>query len=213
MTAVANDRAGDNLLLLPPRELPYVLQEVCELVRDGCRSEIVLQWSEGHLLFRADENTDSLDFEFHPGEFVPSPDHCSFSPSKSLSGREREVLKELAEGPKTKQQLGAPARLLGAATREDFGKQGGGLLERDLIRATGKRVKRSLQYEITPAGRNALAVASWKELLGKECGWTWVAINQQGYCDGVMLSFDGIVPTVLLHVIASSIEVFSIRSG
>ncbi len=50
----------------------------------------------------------------------------------------------------------------------------------------------------------------WDGVLGKECGWTWVGINQQGYTDSVILSFAGIVPTVLLHVIASSIHVFSI---
>jgi hypothetical protein len=51
----------------------------------------------------------------------------------------------------------------------------------------------------------------WHALLGSTFGWGWVAINQQGYCDGVLLSFDGIVPTLLLSVIASSITVSRIQ--
>jgi len=52
--------------------------------------------------------------------------------------------------------------------------------------------------------------ASWKNQLGSECDWTWTAVNQQGYMDSILLSFDGVVPTVLLHGIATSIEVLSI---
>jgi hypothetical protein len=211
MTVIASHLAGDNLLLLPAREAPYLLQDVYEFVKDGCRSEIVLQWSEGYLLFRADEDTDSLEFDFHHGKFEPSGDHDPLGSYEGLSDSERDVLNELAKGPKTKQQLGARAKLLGAFTREDFGKQGGGLLRRSLV--TGKRLGRNIQYEITTSGRKALAAAPWKRLISKECGWTWMAINQQGYCDSAMLSFDGIVPTVLLHVIASSIELFTITRG
>ena len=47
----------------------------------------------------------------------------------------------------------------------------------------------------------------WKSLVGTVFGWGWVTINQQGYCDGVLLSFDGLVPTVLLCVLGSSIVV------
>ncbi|MCE9532863.1 MAG: hypothetical protein K8T89_17330 [Planctomycetes bacterium] len=140
MTSVATIPAGDNLLLLPPRESPYLLQDVYELVRDTCRTEIVLQWAEDYLLFHADEDTDSIGFELHPGEFSPTSHHGSYRADEGLT-------------------------------------------------------------------------APWKKFIGKECGWTWVAHNQQGYCDSVMLSFDGIVPTLLLHVIASSIEVFSINAA
>ncbi len=211
MTVLASHLAVDNLLRLPAREAPYLLQEVYESVKDECRSEIVLQWSEGYLLFRADEDTDSLDFDFHPGKFEPSADHGSFGSYEGLSDSEWDILKELVKGPKTKQQLGATAKILGATTRDGFGKQGGGLQGRGLI--IGKRLGRNIQYEITATGQKALAVVPWKRLIGKECGWTWMALNQQGYCDSAMLSFEGIVPTVLLHAIASSIELFTIRRG
>ena len=50
----------------------------------------------------------------------------------------------------------------------------------------------------------------WKNYIGKECGWTWLAVNQQGYLDSALISFDGIQPSIMLHAIASSIEVFTI---
>lgn len=55
-------------------------------------------------------------------------------------------------------------------------------------------------------GADASASEPWKDLIGKHFGWGWVTINQQGYCDGVLLSFDGIIPQVLLNVVASSID-------
>ena len=63
----------------------------------------------------------------------------------------------------------------------------------------------------SPAGgMDAGHLEPWNKFLGKCFGWGWVTINQQGYCDGVLLSFEGIVPQVFLHVIASSIKVGSI---
>jgi len=47
----------------------------------------------------------------------------------------------------------------------------------------------------------------WKSLIGTVFGWGWITINQQGYCDGVLLSFDGLLPTIMLCVIGSSITV------
>ena len=42
----------------------------------------------------------------------------------------------------------------------------------------------------------------------KTFGWGWVAIDQQGYCDGLLLSFEAIVfPEIVLNVVASSIKV------
>lgn len=46
----------------------------------------------------------------------------------------------------------------------------------------------------------------WSTFIGKTFGWGWVTINQQGYCDGVLLSFDDITPQVMLNVVASSIK-------
>jgi hypothetical protein len=53
-------------------------------------------------------------------------------------------------------------------------------------------------------------VDPWNNLIGKPFGWGWVTVNQQGYCDGLLLSFGGIVPQVLLNVIASSIKIAAI---
>lgn len=50
----------------------------------------------------------------------------------------------------------------------------------------------------------------WRQYVGKECGWTWFGWNQQGYLDMVLISFDGIEPSILLQTIASSIKVFTI---
>ena len=50
----------------------------------------------------------------------------------------------------------------------------------------------------------------WKRYVGRDCGWTWFGWNQQGYLDTVLLSFNGIKPSVLLQTIGSAIEVFTI---
>jgi Family of unknown function (DUF6334) len=68
------------------------------------------------------------------------------------------------------------------------------------------------ELQPAPALRDLSAKAPWNRWIGKECGWTWVAVNQQGYWDCVLMSFDGIVPTVLLHGLASSIDVMTIVS-
>lgn len=53
----------------------------------------------------------------------------------------------------------------------------------------------------------------WRPLIGKQFGWGWITVNQQGYCDGVMLSFEGIRPRILLSVAASSLHTFQIVEG
>jgi hypothetical protein len=50
----------------------------------------------------------------------------------------------------------------------------------------------------------------WNNFIGRPFGWGWITINQQGYCDGLLLSFGGIVPQLVLNVIASSIKVSAI---
>jgi hypothetical protein len=47
----------------------------------------------------------------------------------------------------------------------------------------------------------------WKRFIGKPFGWGYVVVNQQGYCDGLLLGFGDIRPKVLLQVLASSIDV------
>ena len=46
----------------------------------------------------------------------------------------------------------------------------------------------------------------WSRFVGEPFGWGWIAMNQQGFCDGVLLSFQGITPEVLLNVVASSLK-------
>ncbi len=49
--------------------------------------------------------------------------------------------------------------------------------------------------------------------VGAEFGWSWLAWNQQGYCDSALLSFGGITPGIVIHVIASSIRVYGISAA
>jgi hypothetical protein len=69
---------------------------------------------------------------------------------------------------------------------------------------------RSMPFRPTKRWVSLRSAEPWKKCDGKECGWTWLAVNQQGYLDTVLISFDGIVPTVMLQAIASSVEVFTI---
>lgn len=204
MIAIADNRLRDSLTLLPEREEPYRLEAVYELFKDRCRSEIVLQFDGGFLQVRAEEEDDTIGFDFHSEEFERSREHRSLV---SLSDAEIKVLAQVARVPALKGQNGIPANVAGAAIRPGYGKHGG-LLKRRLI--SSRMIGRKVLYEITTSGRRALASAVWNKLIGKNCEWSWVAWSQQGYRDSIMLSFDGIVPTVLLSVCASSIEVFSI---
>jgi Family of unknown function (DUF6334) len=50
----------------------------------------------------------------------------------------------------------------------------------------------------------------WSKLIGLKFGWGSLVINQQGYVDGVLLSFSGIEPQLLINVVASSLKVMQI---
>jgi hypothetical protein len=47
----------------------------------------------------------------------------------------------------------------------------------------------------------------WQNFIGRSFGWGWAIVNQQGYCDGLLLSFNGLFPRLILNVAASSIKV------
>ena len=47
----------------------------------------------------------------------------------------------------------------------------------------------------------------WAGLLAKPFFWGWIALNQQGYLDGILIIFDGVIPQVLRTVAASSNKV------
>jgi Family of unknown function (DUF6334) len=59
--------------------------------------------------------------------------------------------------------------------------------------------------------RRVGAESPWSRLVDKACGWTWLAVNQQGYWDTALISFDAVVPNVLLNVMASSLYVFEVK--
>lgn len=50
----------------------------------------------------------------------------------------------------------------------------------------------------------------WKPFIGQRFGWGYILVNQQDYCDGVLLGFGDILPKVLLQVVASSIKIRAI---
>ena len=54
------------------------------------------------------------------------------------------------------------------------------------------------------------AAHPWGDFIGREFGWGWVSINQQGYLDGLVLSFGGILPQLLVTVLASSLKVLAV---
>ena len=132
MNDLARHPQNADPLLLPPREAPYVLNDVLEKIVYGFRAELIFNLSDCFLRFGVDIDTDTITSQFQPSPF----------------------------------------------------------------RGKGFRSIRNAK--------------PWKKYVGKECGWTWFAWNQQGYLDSVLMSFDGIEPNVLLHTIGSSIEVFMI---
>ena len=63
--------------------------------------------------------------------------------------------------------------------------------------------------EITPES-DVSHLPLWEPFIAKPYGWGYAVVNQQGYCDGLLLSFGDIRPKVLLQVMASSIDVNAI---
>ena len=47
----------------------------------------------------------------------------------------------------------------------------------------------------------------WDQFIGRRFCWGWMAIDQQGYLDSILLSFDIIFPNLILNVAASSIDI------
>ena len=60
---------------------------------------------------------------------------------------------------------------------------------------------------LPPGSVEVSQLAPWKDYVGVPFGWGWITVSQQGYCDGVLLSFGGIFPQVVLSVVASSIKI------
>ncbi|MBC6981362.1 DUF6334 family protein [Caulobacter sp. 17J80-11] len=58
-----------------------------------------------------------------------------------------------------------------------------------------------------PGGDDWVEVEELADCIGREIGWSWSAINSQGYWDLFALAFDGIVPNVAFLGMASTIDV------
>jgi hypothetical protein len=52
---------------------------------------------------------------------------------------------------------------------------------------------------------------AWSKYIGKEFSTGWLTVNQQGFADGALLSFDDVVPEVGLNVVAGAFEFLEIR--
>src|SRR5258708_5141879 len=64
----------------------------------------------------------------------------------------------------------------------------------DTIRVTAGDVMEAAGAEYVDLSSTAF----WRDFTGQQFGWGWIVTNQQGNCDGAMLSFGGISPQVLL---------------
>jgi hypothetical protein len=133
MIATASQNSSLDPLLLPDRDEPYQLQDVFERRVYGLRDEIILDFGDCFLRFKAEPDYDTITACFHG-------------------------------------------------------------------RAFGS--KRGYQ--------NIGSAPPWRRFLKKNCGWTWSARSQQGYWDTILISFDAVIPNVLLYVMASSIFVGTI---
>jgi hypothetical protein len=72
----------------------------------------------------------------------------------------------------------------------------------DTIRVTAGDVMEAAGAEYVDLSSTAF----WRDFTGQQFGWGWIVTNQEGNCDGAMLSFGGISPQVLLEVVASSLK-------
>src|SRR5262245_36004264 len=106
----------------------------------------------------------------------------------SLSLNTAEILREVYEGEtdqcRDRLILLFTTKLLVFQANEDD----------DTISISAKSVAGFDPHGLSPKGRSPI----WRPFIGKPFGWGWVTINQQGYCDGALLSFGGLDPSVFL---------------
>jgi hypothetical protein len=62
-------------------------------------------------------------------------------------------------------------------------------------------------------GDDASQSLPWKDFVEQEFGWGWVTVNQQGYLDGLILSFGGIMPQLVVTVVASSLKLSRVTTA
>jgi hypothetical protein len=69
-------------------------------------------------------------------------------------------------------------------------------------------VNESLTPQLLREANEISHSAPWAAFIGKSFGWGWLALNQQGYPDMLLLSFESVVfPEVVVNVVASSIKI------
>ena len=88
--------------------------------------------------------------------------------------------------------------------------------ERNTLTVAANSEDDSVELSVTnSSGRlpahNASEREPWVTFIREPFGWGWLTLNQQGYCDGVLLSFRGIIPQLVLTVEASSFSVGTIK--
>jgi hypothetical protein len=52
----------------------------------------------------------------------------------------------------------------------------------------------------------------WREYLGRDLTWGWLAINEKGHIDSILLSFGNVIPDICVSVAASSLKVSKLGS-
>jgi len=87
--------------------------------------------------------------------------------------------------------------------------------ERNALTVAANAEDDSVELSVTnPSGRPPAHDVSdkepWVAFIKEPFGWGWLTFNQQGYCDGVLLSFRGTIPNLVLSVEASSFSIGTI---
>jgi hypothetical protein len=61
-------------------------------------------------------------------------------------------------------------------------------------------------------GIDVSASEIWREYLGKELTWGWLAMNEKGHIDSILLGFGNAVPDICISVITSNLKVSKLGS-
>jgi hypothetical protein len=88
--------------------------------------------------------------------------------------------------------------------------------ERNTLTVAANAEDDSVELSVTnssggPPAHDVTEREPWVTFIREPFGWGWLTLNQQGYCDGVLLSFRGIIPQLVLTVEASSLSVGTVK--
>jgi hypothetical protein len=79
----------------------------------------------------------------------------------------------------------------------------------DTVEVASDPIAQAKQIE----GEDVSGERPWDSVIGKPFGWGWVTVNQQGYCDGLLIGFGAVVPQISLCVVASSIKIACVKQS